>query len=358
MGLEGWSMTRLGVVMSSDESDPAEAWGVLNPGSARDGNGDLLLFPRIVAEGNYSRIGRARVLFDDEGTPVGVERLGVALEPDELWERNARTAGVEDPRITYIDELGIFVMTYTAYGPITPRIGLAVSNDLEKWRRLGPALFAYDPDLRVDFNLYANKDSAFFPEPVRAPDGRLALAMLHRPAWNLSEFSIDGGTPVPDGIDDPRPGIWVSFADLEDARADIGSLAHFSSHRPVALPEQDWESLKIGAGPPPVKRTEGWLLLYHGVQGELIEGTDHQPNVCYSAGAMLLDADDVTRVLARSTTPLLEPETREEREGIVSNVVFPTAIDIRSETAIDVYYGMADSRIGVGRLITRDRGGK
>lgn len=352
MGLENWSMTRLGIVMSPDDSDPAEAWGVLNPGSARDGNGDLLLFPRIVAEGNYSRIGRARVLFDDEGTPVGVKRLGVALEPDELWERNARTGGVEDPRITYIDELGIFVMTYTAYGPIAPRIGLAISKDLESWRRLGPALFSYDPNLRVDLNLYANKDAAFFPEPVRAPDGRLAFAMLHRPIWDLSEFSINGGVVVPDGIDDPRPGIWVSFVDLENARADIGSLAQLSGHRPVALPEQAWESLKIGAGPPPVKRPEGWLLLYHGVQGELIEGTDHQPGVSYSAGVMLLDADDVTRVLARSTTPLLEPEEREEREGIVPNVVFPTAIDIRSETTADVYYGMGDSRIGVGRLIT------
>jgi predicted GH43/DUF377 family glycosyl hydrolase len=53
----------------------------------------------------------------------------------------------------------------------------------------------------------------------------------------------------------------------------------------------------------------------------------------------------VTRVVARSRVPLLAPETPGEREGIVGNVVFPTAID-----GEDVYYGMADARIGVARL--------
>jgi Domain of unknown function (DUF4111)/beta-1,4-mannooligosaccharide phosphorylase len=65
---------------------------------------------------------------------------------------------------------------------------------------------------------------------------------------------------------------------------------------------------------------------------------------------MLLDPEDVTRVLARSTEPLLEPELPGEREGVVANVVFPTAIDRRSEDEADVYYGMADARIGAFRL--------
>jgi predicted GH43/DUF377 family glycosyl hydrolase len=65
---------------------------------------------------------------------------------------------------------------------------------------------------------------------------------------------------------------------------------------------------------------------------------------------MLLDADDVWRVRARTPQPLLEPETAEEREGVVANVVFPTALDDRGDGTADVYYGMADSRIGVARL--------
>jgi predicted GH43/DUF377 family glycosyl hydrolase len=353
MTLDGLMMERLGVVMTPAENDAAEEWGVLNPASARDRNGNLLLFPRLVAAGNYSRIGRARVLFGDRGTPTGVERLGVALEPVESWERRARSGGVEDPRITYIDALDSYVMTYTAYGPTGPRVGLAVSDDLESWRRLGPALFAYQPDLGVDLNLYTNKNAAFFPEPVSAPDGTPSLAMLHRPSWELGKTPGGGERAAPPAaVRDPRPGIWVSFVALGRVQADLGAIAYLSQHRAVAQPEQEWEALKIGAGPPPVRHSGGWLLLYHGVRGRIVTGTDHQPHVRYSAGAMLLDTDDVTRVAARSAEPLLEPEEQAEREGIVPNVVFPTAIDVRSQTESDVYYGMADSRIGVARLTT------
>ena len=165
----------------------------------------------------------------------------------------------------------------------------------------------------------------FFPQPVAAPDGRSAYALLHRPA------------------NEERPGIWLSFADSE-------TLTVLTGHRRVAGPEHPWEELKIGAGPPPLRVDEGWLLIHHGVAGELVPGLDLQPRVRYCAGAMLLDAEEVWRVTARTERPLLEPETGEERDGIVPNVVFPTAVDERGDDTVDVYYGMADSRIGVARL--------
>jgi predicted GH43/DUF377 family glycosyl hydrolase len=310
-----YTLERLGVVMEPDPDDPREAWGVLNPASARGPAGNVYLFPRLVAEGNYSRVGRARVLFD-AGVPVGVERLGVALEPREPWEEK----GVEDPRITFVEKLGRYLMAYTAYGPEGPRVAVAASSDLERWERHGLVTFGDDLDA------YDNKDAAFFPEPVRGPEGRPTFALLHRPA------------------NEDHPGIWISFA--EDAR-DFG---RFAGHRRIAGPEQPWEELKIGAGPPPIRTEEGWLLLYHGVSGRLEEGLDLQPAVRYCAGAMVLDPDSVWEVVERTPEPLLEPETAEEREGIVPNVVFPTAADERGDGTLDVYYGMADSRIGVARL--------
>jgi predicted GH43/DUF377 family glycosyl hydrolase len=306
-------MERLGVVMEPNPEDPREAWGVLNPAAARGPDGELYLFPRLVAAGNYSRIGRALVHFED-GRPVGVERLGVALEPEEPWEAK----GVEDPRITAIPSLGLYAMAYTAYGPAGPRVALAVSPELERWDRLGLARFG-------DLDAVDNKDAVFFPEPVAAPDGESAYALLHRPAH------------------EQRPGIWISYAQG-------GALTQLTSHRKVAGPEQPWEALKVGAGPPPVRTDDGWLLLYHGVSGELVPGVDLQPSVRYCAGALLLDAQEAWRVTARTTEPLLEPETGEEREGIVPNVVFPTGIDERGDGRFDVYYGMADSRVGVARL--------
>jgi len=302
-----------------------------------------------VAEGNYSRIGKARVVFRN-GNPVGVERLGVAFEPEESWERNARTAGTEDPRITFLDELGLYLLAYSAYGPLGPRIALASSPDLERWERLGPVSFAYEPHLRADLNLYPNKDAVLFPERVRAPNGAPAFAMLHRPMWDLSWLGVRAEPSLPAGLEDERPGIWVSFAGAEAIVRDVRALTRWDQHRLVALPEYGWEALRIGAGTAPLRTGDGWLVLHHGVSGRLVPGEDLQPAVNYAAGAMLLDLDDVSRVVARSTIPLLEPKTDEEREGIVPNVVFPTAVDPRPDGTADVYYGMADSRIGAARL--------
>ncbi len=115
------------------------------------------------------------------------------------------------------------------------------------------------------------------------------------------------------------------------------------------MPEHDYEALKIGAGPPPLRTDDGWLVIHHGVTGELAQGWAQQQKVRYCAGAMLLDLDDPRRVLARTATPLLEPETAEEQGGIVPNVVFPTAIE-EIDGVHYVFYGMADSAIGVARL--------
>ena len=107
-------LERIGMVMEPDPDDPHEAWGVLNPASARK-DGELYLFPRVVAEGNYSRIGIVRTLFAHPGDPVGVERLGYVLEPEEDYERSEHsTGGVEDPRVTFVEPLGLWVMAYTA----------------------------------------------------------------------------------------------------------------------------------------------------------------------------------------------------------------------------------------------------
>ena len=66
-------------------------------------------------------------------------------------------------------------MTYVAYGPLGPRLALAVSEDLESWRRLGPLHYDYAPELDTDLNLFPNKDAVWFPEPVPGPDGEPGL---------------------------------------------------------------------------------------------------------------------------------------------------------------------------------------
>lgn len=346
-----YKLTRLGVVMTPEVGNELEAEGVLNPGSGRTPDGELYLLPRLVAAGNVSRVGLARVVLDD-GVPVGVEREGVVLAPDAGWERGAGSAGTEDPRVTWIEALGLHVMSYVAYGPMGPRPALAVSENLRDWRRLGPLHFVYQPELDLDLNLFPNKDVVFFPEPVSGPDGVPSFAMLHRPMWDLSWVRDGEGVHLPAGITDERLGIWISYVPVEDVQADINNLVFQRSSTLVAMPEYDFEALKIGAGPAPIRVEEGWLLVHHGTKGSLTKGRgwNHpQELVKYAAGAMILDAADPSKVLARTSEPILTPETEAETSGTVPNVVFPTAIE-EVDGVRYVFYGMADSKIGVARL--------
>ncbi len=347
-----YTLTRLGVVMSPSPAEEFEAEGVLNPASGHTPDGRLHLLPRLVAEGNVSRIGLAEVELRD-GVPTAVRRQGVVLAPDQGWERGASNAGVEDPRVTWVPDLGTHLMTYVAYGPLGPKLALAVSADLRSWRRLGPVQFGYEPDLDTDLNLFANKDAVFFPEPVPGPDGRLCYAMLHRPMWDLGAIRAGETVHLPAGIRDERPGIWISYVAADAVRADLRALVRPVGHRCVAMSQYEFEALKIGAGPAPVRVPEGWLLIHHGVTGYQPLGwepTDQR--VRYSVGAMLLDPADPARVLARTSVPLLSPETEDERSGTVANVVFPTAIE-QVDGVRYVFYGMADAKIGVARLDRR-----
>jgi hypothetical protein len=136
--MSAFKLQRLGMVMEPEPGNPQEIEGVLNPAAVRGPDGELYLFPRLVARGNYSRIGIARVQFNEAGDPAGVVRLGIALEPEADYERRPDGGGgCEDPRITFVEPLKRYIMTYTAFSPRGPRIALAISTDLFHWRRLG-----------------------------------------------------------------------------------------------------------------------------------------------------------------------------------------------------------------------------
>jgi predicted GH43/DUF377 family glycosyl hydrolase len=130
-------------------------------------------------------------------------------------------------------------------------------------------------------------------------------------------------------------------------------LGHFACHHRLATPVSPWERLKIGGGTPPILTRHGWLIMYHGVSEGVAPG-NHRQQLCYSAGVMVLSKEHPSVIRYRSADPVLTPVLPQERRGTVSNVVFPTGIDRRDDLGspdrFDVYYGMADDRIGVARL--------
>jgi predicted GH43/DUF377 family glycosyl hydrolase len=334
------TVKRLGVALQPN-ADAQESEGVLNPATARDRDGNLLLYPRMVAAGNQSRIGIARAARD--GDALTFERIGCALEPSEPYELRDQPGGYgcEDPRVTFIPLLDAYLMAYTAYGPAGPRIAFAISEDAYKWTRLGLADFSA-PGLHSG----DDKDAAFFPEPVMSPSGVQSLAFYHRPMLHIS--SVDGCAAVPIILDlapRDRESTRIAYVPLEAVLADRRNLLKVAESVLVLEPAQGWGAIKNGAGTPPVRVDEGWLSLFHGVDGRY-DAEGHCIGMNYSAGIVVheLERPDVVRY--RSPSPIFWPETPDETHGIVNNVVFPTGIDPLGARSYDIYYGMADARIG------------
>jgi predicted GH43/DUF377 family glycosyl hydrolase len=338
---------RLGLVMAPD-GDPSEIEGVLNPATARARDGHLLMYPRAVAKGNISRVGRVHVheRVGDDG--FDVQRDGFALEPEAEYEvRSHPGYGCEDPRVTFVPQLDQYVMMYTAYGPTGPRLAIALSDDALHWQRLGLLRFTQPGMSQGD-----DKDGAFFPEPVISPRGVPSFAFFHRPMLHLS--AVDGRAAIPMIERMPfadRESIRMGYIPLEPALADRNRLLDVSESVLVLSPDEKWGSIKIGGGTPPVRIAEGWMSLFHAVDLIDIEGI--KPKFRYSAGILIQDYEQPHRVLYRSPEPVLSPESELERTGIVDNVVFPTGIDERKDLGnrvYDIYYGMADYTIGAARL--------
>lgn len=350
--MSGFQLQRLGMLMEPEPDNPQEFEGVLNPAAARGPDGDLYLFPRLVAKGNYSRIGIARVKFNEAGDPSGVERLGIALEPEADYERLlGGSGGCEDARVTFVEPLQHYVMTYTALSPNGPRIALAMSEDLFHWERIGLATF--EPFQGIDFVHVDNKDASIFPVAIPNHTWKMQLALLHRPLFpgtRPEETACQAESRI---VDREHESIWISYCPMPPK----GLMPHrpglFNSHHRLATPVSSWERLKIGGGTPPILTRHGWLIIYHGVS-EMEGPNKDEHEFCYSAGVMVLSKEHPRQILYRSVDPVLTPTLPQERHGTVPDIVFPTGIDRRDDIGLpdrfDVYYGMADNRIGVARL--------
>ncbi|MBU0695305.1 MAG: glycosidase, partial [Bacteroidetes bacterium] len=204
-----FQLQRIGTIMEPEQGNELETEGVLNPAVTRGPDGELYLFPRLVAKNNYSRIGIARVKFNKAGDPIGVERLGIALEPEEAYEKRPNGGGgCEDARVTFVDPLKEYIMTYTAFGPNGPRIAVARSKDLFKWERLG--LVHYTCYKGIDFNGINNKDASVFPLTIRSPKGHPSIGMLHRPLFPGSspEETVKHKERQ---MDSHKESIWISY---------------------------------------------------------------------------------------------------------------------------------------------------
>jgi len=242
-------------------------------------------------------------------------------------------------------------MTYTALSPRGPRIALAMSADLFHWERIG--LASFEPYECIDFVGVDNKDASIFPVAIPNHAGKMQLALLHRPLFPGTRPEDIACKTEDRIVDRDHESIWISYCPMPAMALTPHCLGLFNSHHRLATPVSAWEKLKIGGGTPPMLTRHGWLIIYHGVSNTAEPASD-AGKLRYSAGAMVLSKERPQEIRYRSLHPVLTPELPQERHGIVANVVFPTGIDRRDDLGckdrFDVYYGMADNRIGVARL--------
>jgi len=199
--------------------------------------------------------------------------------------------GMEDPRITCIDRT--YYINYTAVSPDGAATALITTNDFKSFERKG---LIFLPE---------NKDVAIFPEKI---NGKF---------WAFNR-------PVPRSIGNPD--IWLS--ESED-------MVHWGRHRHFySVSDMGWENGRIGGGAPPFRTEKGWVKIYHAAD----------KNSRYCLGAFLLDINDPMKIIAKSKTPLIEPEMGYETEGFFGNVVF-TCGCIFENNIIKIYYGAADDKI-------------
>lgn len=181
---------------------------------------------------------------------------------------------------------------------------LAITKDFKKWRRLG----------RITQSHLDDRDVILFPEKINGK-----YAMLHRPKEWVGE---DYGPKY--------PAVWIRFSN---------DLLNWDEPSRVLIEgiEGSWEE-KVGGSTPPIKTDKGWFVLYHGVENG---GKGY-----YRVGAMMLDLNDPTIVIARTRNFLMEPEHYYEIDGFYKGCVFPTGNVVKDGT-LYVYYGGADKYVGV-----------
>lgn len=279
---------------------PYPAHSVFNPAATRLVDGTTLLLCRVEDRRGHSHLCAARSTNGVDGWSIDPEPTLLPdpeQHPEELW-------GIEDPRITFVPDLGRYAVAYTAFSKGGPGVALALTEDFRQFERIGLVM---QPD---------DKDAALLPYRI---DGNYAL--VHRP------MTDSGGH------------VWISYSP---------DLRNWGNHQLMLSARKGawWDANKVGLSPPLIETERGWLMLYHGVR-------QTAAGCIYRLGVALFALDKPERLLLRGDSWIFGPEAAYEREGDVGNVAFPCGYTIGNDKdTIHLYYGAADTSIALatGRI--------
>jgi predicted GH43/DUF377 family glycosyl hydrolase len=301
--MKGQSLTRAkhNPVLSPHPDNTWEDQAVFNPGAVYD-NGEVHLLYRAVGSNGLSTVGYAKSpdgLFFNRAhnKPIYVLSTGSFGYDRVFYPSGGGSGGSEDPRAVIID--GRLYMTYVYFGG---------------WDSMRMAMTS------ISVKDFRNQNWNWTQPKFLSPQGE-----MHK-NWVIFPEKINGKFAVLHGI---VPNIMIDYVD------DLHKMKIIKSPRlvgPQPGRKNYWDNRIRGAGPPPIKTDLGWLLLYH--------ANDVYDPQRYKLGAMLLDLKDPTKVLYRSSTPILCPDMDYENEG-KPGIVYASGAIVK-EGHLFIYYGGGD----------------
>jgi predicted GH43/DUF377 family glycosyl hydrolase len=274
---------------------PYPVHSVFNPGAVLLADGTTLLLCRVEDRRGHSHLCAARSANGIDKWEIDSQPTLMAdpdHSPEELW-------GIEDPRITFVPELGQYAVVYTAFTRDGPGVAMALTKDFVNFERYGVIMQPED------------KDAALLPHRI---GGNWAL--IHRP------------------VSSPGAHMWISYS---------SNLRQWGSHKLILEARLGawWDANKIGLSSPPIETEKGWLVIYHGVR-------QTAAGCIYRLGLALFDLHTPERCLKRGDEWIFGPEEPYEQRGDVDNVVFPCGSTIAPDgDTIHLYYGVADTSIAL-----------
>lgn len=205
--------------------------------------------------------------------------------------------GVEDPRITRVEDK--IYLTYVAFDGATPPRAASSRIDVDdflknKWDKWETPKLISAPGM-------VNKSAVIMPEKINGK-----YVVMHR----------------------VYPNILIDYLD------DLEFDSYLQGHHFIPPRKRFWDSKKVGAGAPPMRTKDGWLLIYQSV--------GYQDPGRYKIGAMMLDINNPSKVLYRTHTPIIAPDEEYENNGFKAGVVYPCGSVIMNNN-LNIYYGGADS---------------
>ncbi|NTV22271.1 MAG: hypothetical protein HGB03_01730 [Candidatus Yonathbacteria bacterium] len=284
-----------------------ESWQTFNPGSVLI-DGKVHLFYRAMGADGQSRVGHAVSLDGytiDERSDVPVFEHAT-LQPFRMnpvaFASGGGWAGAEDPRVVYIPEDNHLYLTYTACdGGLKMAISSIHIDDVRKrrWNWSTPSIMSHPYEY--------HKNWMIFPEKIKGK-----YAILH---------SINTG-------------ILIEYVDSLVFPDEIYIPSKYRMEKRLGV----WDTWVRGPAAPPIRTDEGWLVFYHAVT--------HDEPWKYKVGVMLLDLLDPTKVLHRSSGPVLEPTEEYEYNGAKGGIVYVSGVVVKDDTLF-VYYGASDNYVCV-----------